>query len=316
MNATTASTNGLRTGGTDRRTLLAFALMVLAGGGNAVAIRVSNFGLPPFWGAVLRAGGAALVFWAIAALRRMALPKGRALQGAIFYGIVGIGVPYALVYWGLRRVPAGLGAPILALAPLLTLLFASIHRLEEVHRRAVAGAVIAVTGVVVGLAGSASGALHIPSVLALVAGTALIAEAGILFKLFPKSHPVVTNAVASAVALPILVALSWLGGEKWTWPTTAASWAAVAYVVLVGSVALFMLYLYVLTRWTASATSYSFLLIPVVTVVIAAVLLGEVITPAFVLGTLLALAGVWLGLQSSPRAPELACTELPSRATC
>ena len=47
-----------------------------------------------------------------------------------------------------------------------------------------------------------------------------------------------------------------------------------AYLVLIGSVVLFYLYLYVLARWTASATAYSFLLFPVVTVLIAAWLVG------------------------------------------
>jgi drug/metabolite transporter (DMT)-like permease len=316
MSADNSSSSGLKAGGTDRRTLVAFVLMVLFASGNAVPIRLSNSALPPLWGAVLRAGGAALVFWSIVALRRMALPKGRALQGAILYGIVGIGVPYALLYWGLRRVPAALGAPILALVPLMTLFFASIHRLEQLHWRAMAGAVIATVGVVIGLAGGASGALHVPSVLALVAGTAFIAEAGVIFKLFPKGHPVVTNAVAFAAAAPILLAVSWLAGEKWTLPSTAATWAAVAYLVLLGSVAMFVLYLYVLTRWTASATSYSFLLIPVGTVVIAARLLGEPLTISFVIGAALALAGVWIGIRSSPRAAELACAEMPSKAIC
>jgi len=316
MNSHTTVRDGLSAGGTDRRTVLAFLLQVLFAGGNAVAIRVSNSALPPLWGAVLRAGGAALIFWAIVALRHMVLPRGRALQGAVLYGLVGIGVPYALLYWGLQRVPAGLGAPVLALIPLMTLLFASIHHLEQLHWRAVVGAAVATVGVVIGLGGGASGTLHIPSVLALVAGTAFIAESGVIFKLFPKSHPVVTNAVASGVSAPILIVVSWLAGEKWSLPSTAATWAAVGYLVLFGSVAMFVLYLHVLARWTASAASYSFLLIPVATVLIAALLLGEAIRPAFVVGTALVLAGVWVGLQSSPRAPELVCTELPTRATC
>jgi len=316
MNKHKVVDSGLQAGATDRRTLLAFVGMVLFAGGNAVAIRVSNAALPPLWGAVLRAGGAALIFWLIVALRRMALPRGRALQGAILYGMVGIGAPYALLYWGLRRVPAGLGAPILALIPLLTLFFAWVHRLEKLHWRALVGAVLATVGVVIGLSGGAGGALHLPSVLALVVGTAFIAESGVIFKLFPKSHPLVTNAVAFGVAAPILVVVSWLAGEKWSWPSTAAGWAAVAYLVLLGSVVMFMLYLYVLSRWTASSASYSFLLIPVATAVIASLVLGEVIRPVFVVGSALALAGVWMGIKSSPRAPELVCTELPSRATC
>ena len=83
-------------------------------------------------------------------------------------------------------------------------------------------------------------------------------------------------------------------GEKWTLPTTASTWAAFAYLVLIGSGVVFYLYLLVLSRWTASATAYSFLLIPVATVVVAALLLGEAITASFLVGAVLTLAGVWV----------------------
>ena len=66
-------------------------------------------------------------------------------------------------------------------------------------------------------------------------------------------------------------------------------------VVVVGSVVVFTLFLFVISRWTASATSYSMLLMPLVAVVVAALRLGEPITPAVVAGGALVLIGVYLG---------------------
>jgi len=306
----------LATGGADRGTLVAFVLMVLFAGGNTVAVRVSNFGLPPFWGAALRSSGAALVFWILVLLRRMPLPRGRALWGSVLYGVLGVGLPYAFMYWGLVRLPAGLLAPILALVPLMTLFFARAHRLEELRGRAVAGAVVASAGVLIGLAGGLGSALHVPSVLALVLGTACVAESGIVVKLFPRNHPLVTNALAFTSGAPILLVMSRLAGERWALPASSGTWAAYGYLVLIGSVVVFYLYLYVLARWTATAASYSFLLIPIATVVIANRVLGEVVTMSFVVGAALALAGVWLGMQSTPKAAELTCPETPSKAIC
>jgi drug/metabolite transporter (DMT)-like permease len=161
------------------------------------------------------------------------------------------------------------------------------------------------------------GAVHVPSVLAVVAGTAVAAEAAVVFKLFPRSHPVATNTVAFTVGAPIILVVSRLAGEQWILPATARTWAALAYLIVIGSVVVFNLYLQVLSRWTASATSYSFLLIPVATVVIAAVVLGEVVTIPFFAGAALALVGVWVGaIRTSPKAVELACGELPSKAIC
>jgi drug/metabolite transporter (DMT)-like permease len=261
--------------------------------------------------------GAALVFWVIVAVRRLSLPRGRALIGAVLYGLVGVGAAYAFVYWGLLRIPAGFGGAILALVPLMTLFLAWAHGLETLRWQGLVGALMATAGVVVSVVGGFGGAVHVPSLLALVAGTACLAEAAVVFKLFPKSHPVVTNAVALAAGAPVLIILSLLVGEEWSLPTTLNTWAAFAYLVLIGSVVVFSLYLYVLSRWTASATSYSFMLIPVATVVIAAWLLGEAVTITFVVGAALVLTGVWVGaIRSSPKTVELTCLEMPNKAIC
>jgi drug/metabolite transporter (DMT)-like permease len=106
-----------------------------------------------------------------------------------------------------------------------------------------------------------------------------------------------------------------VAGEEWNLPTGSNTWAAFSYLVLIGSVVLFYLYLYVLARWTASATAYSFLLFPVATVVLAAWLMGEVVTTSFVMGGALVLAGVGVGAISGPsRAASSGCS--PTLASC
>jgi drug/metabolite transporter (DMT)-like permease len=238
-------------------------------------------------------------------------------MGALLYGLLGVGAAYAFLYWGLLRAPAGLAGATLALVPLLTLFFAWAHGLETFRWRGLVGGLIATAGILVGVVGGFGSTVHVPSLLALVVGTACLAEASIVFKLFPQSHPVATNALAMTIGTPPLIVLSLLAGEKWSLPTTPNTWASFAYLALIGSVGVFYLYLHVLARWTASATSYSFLLMPVATVVIAAWLAGEVITASFVIGGALVLAGVWLGaVHRSPEVADLACSEMPNKAIC
>ncbi len=298
-------------------TLIAFILMAVFAGGNTVAVRFSNSGLPPFWGATLRFSAAGLIFWIIVVVRGIALPKGRALVGALLYGVLSIGASYAGLYWGLLRAPAGLAGAMLAFVPLMTLLFASAHGLEKFRWQGLIGGGIATVGILLGVVGGFGGAMHVPSVLALVAGVASLAEASVVFKLFPKSHPMATNAIALTTGAPLLMALSILTGERWTWPTSPNTWAAYAYLVVVGSVVVFSLSLYVLSRWTASATSYAFLLMPVSSVIIAALVAGEVITTSFVIGGALVIAGVWVGaFHRKPEAAEVTCPKVPAGAVC
>lgn len=300
MRDNSISQAGSRTTRPDPGTLIAFLLLVIIGGSNAVAVRFSNLELPPFWGAATRFGAAALIFWAIAFGRRIALPKGRALAGAFLLGLLSIGASYAFIYWGLLHVQAGLTMVVLAFVPLMTLFFALVHRLEKLRWRGLAGALIAIAGILLGVGGGLGTTVPVPSLLALVAGAACIAEGAVVFKLFPKSHPVATNAVAVGTGAALLLGLSLVAGERWSLPATSNTWAAFIYLVLIGSVILFYLYLFVLGRWTASATSYSFLLFPVATVVIAGWLAGEVVTPSFLIGGAVVLAGVWLGAISGP----------------
>lgn len=301
----------------DWLTLTAFVLLAVFAGGNTVAVRLSNFALPPFWGATLRFGAAAVIFWIVVLVRGVPVPQGRALAGAVLYGLLSIGAAYAFLYWGLVRAPAGLLGALLAFVPLMTLFFAAAHGLERLSWRGPTGAVIATAGVLLGVVGGFGGTMHVPSVLALVAGVACIAESGVVFKLLPEGHPTAYNAVALTTGVPLLAALSLLMGEPWTLPAAVDTWAAYAYLVLIGSVGLFSLSLYVLSRWTASATSYAFLLMPVSSVIIAALLVGEVITFSFVVGVALVIVGVWLGAISWEALPaESPCPEEAGAAVC
>ena len=284
----------------DNTTLMAFLVLVLVGGSNAVAVRLTISELPPFWGAASRSLGAAAIFGAIVLIRRIALPKGRALLGATLYGALGIGASYAFLYWSIRDIQAGLLMVVLSLGPLLTMFFAVAHRLERFRWRGLVGALIALAGIAVGVGAELGRSVPAPSLLAAVAGAACIAEGSVVYKLFPSEKPLPTNAVAFTAGAAVQLLVSLVAGESWFLPSARRTVAAFAYLVVVGSVLLFYIYLYLLSRWTASATSYAFLLFPVATVVIAALVLNERVSWRFLLGAAIALVGVWVGALRQP----------------
>ena len=279
----------------DYSTSIAFAAVVVIGGSFGVAVRVSNFELPPFWGAGIRAAAAALVFWLILAARRIDLPRGREMAGALLYGLLTVGFGGALLYWGLLRVQAGLASVVLAIVPLVTLLFALAHGQESFQWRSLIGSLIAIGGILLAVGEGLGTSIPVASLLALLVGAACLAEGSVLFKIFPQPHPHATNAVALTIGASFLLGLSVIVGEVWQLPTTSDTWIAFIYLVLIATVGLYYLYLFVLSRWTASVTNYSFLLFPISTVVIAAWLLSESINISFILGSGLVLAGVWFG---------------------
>lgn len=279
----------------DRTTLAAFAGATLAGGVNMVLVRVSDRGLDPFWGATLRFSSATLVVFTIARVRRLPIPRGRALGYAIAYGVLTFGLSFALFYWGVVRVPAGTAGVIMATTPLLALLLAIAHGLERFRWAGLCGAMLAVAGIAVIFAGRGGTGAPLGSYLAILGSAALAAESAVLLKRAPESDPIALNAVAMAVGVPILLALSLFGGESIAEPRGASVWAAVLLMGLIGTPALFVLYVVVIRRWTVSATSYQFVIAPIIAIALGAILLDERVTPLLLLGAPLVLAGVWVG---------------------
>jgi drug/metabolite transporter (DMT)-like permease len=89
-------------------------------------------------------------------------------------------------------------------------------------------------------------------------------------------------------------------GRRGAAPERAATWLALAYLVAVGSVLVFVLALVVLRHWTASRFAYLFVLVPLVTVALSAWLDDEPVGAGLVFGGLLVLAGVYVGALRPP----------------
>jgi drug/metabolite transporter (DMT)-like permease len=285
----------------DHTTLIAFIFMVLVAGGAAVAIRITFVELPPFWSGGARFGLAALIFWVLMLVRRVALPRGKALAGAALFGFLGVGASFLFLMWGLVETPASLFQVIGALVPLLTILFAFLHRLEKLRWQGITGALLAVAGIAFAVNGYKGVAISIPHILAIVAGTACIAESLVIAKLIPRSNPIATNAVAMTVGSAMLLSVSLLTREQWVIPTKSATWAAYLYLVVFVSVIVFLLYLWLLGRWTASGTSFAFVLMPLVTIVLASLISDEAITLSLIIGAALVISGVLFGALINPK---------------
>lgn len=282
----------------DALTLGAFAVAVILGGANFLAVRYSNRELPPFWGAGLRFVLAALLFVGISLVLHLRWPRGRQLALTVLYGSLAFAISYALLYWALERVTAGAAVIVLAIVPVVTLILAAVQGLEQLRLRTVAGALLALAGIGWMTFGPQHVDIPLAALVAMLAAALAIGESIVLSKRLAGNHPAMTNAVGMMVGAVLLVVLSAASGETWSIPRRADAAWAVAYLVTLGSVGLFILVLLVVRRWTVSATSYMFVLFPVVTLALAAWLLDEPVTFEAVTGAALVVVGVWFGALS------------------
>ena len=282
-------------GDSDGAALAAFVVGTVLAGANAVGVRVSNRELDPLWGAAFRFLLSACLLGVVMAVMRLAVPRGRALVGVVLYGALFFGGAFSFAYYALVRIHAGLAQTLLALVPLATLLLAVLQRQERLHVAAVVGTLLSVAGIAVvsGLSGTES----VPplSLLAVLGAVLCFAEGTVLLRRFPAVHPVATNTVGMAVGAAILVALSLLFGESIVLPERGATWLALAYLVVLGSGPVFVLYVVVVRLWGAARAAYTFVVIPLVTVLLSAWIDDEPIGVGLVLGGMLVLAGVYIG---------------------
>jgi drug/metabolite transporter (DMT)-like permease len=286
----------------ERVALTAFLSYTVLAGGNAVGIRFSNRELAPLWGAGLRFALAAALFLAVMVVLRPAFPHGRALVGSLLYGLFNFAGSFGLIYYGLLQVHAGLGQILLALVPLTTLLLAVLWRQERLGTAAIMGTLFALAGVAVISRAPLQNDVPLLSVLAVVGGAICFAQALVLVRRFPRVHPVSMNAIGMTAGAAVLLAASLVADEPIVLPHRPETWAAMAYLIVIGSVVVFLLYLIVLRYWAASRASYGFVIIPFVTLVLSAWLDNEPVGLGLVLGGLLVLAGVYVGALRPARA--------------
>ena len=290
---------------TARYVMLAFAAEVLLAGGNGVAIRFSNRELAPVWGAGLRFVLAAMLMVVLMHALGLRRPRGRDLFGAVVFGLLQFAGAFGFFYYALVQIHAGLGQTLLALVPLATLLLAVVQRQERLRGAAVAGTLLAFAGVALVSADPHRASMPPLSLLAVLLSVLCFAQALVLIRRMPHIHPVALNAVGMMAGALALLVVSVLLGEVQTLPHRLSTWIALGYVVVAGSVVVFLLHVYVAQKWSASRAAYVMVLIPFVTLLLSAWLDAEPVTAGLLFGGLLVLAGVYFGAlrQEGPR-PE------------
>jgi drug/metabolite transporter (DMT)-like permease len=255
--------------------------------------------LPPLLSAGLRHLFAGLLvgLWLFARHRHEAARISRAqLGGAALVGVLLLAGGNGLVVLAERTVPSGLTALIIASVPLWIVIF-----------RLVAGDRIALSligGVLVGFGGvaflvvprGASGEIDAGGLFMLVGATFSWALGTFVSpRLRTPRDPLTSTAVQMLAGGALLVAVGVAVGEPArTDPAkfSMASLAAMAYLVVFGSLVAFSAYTWLLKHAPVSVVATYAYVNPVVAVLLGALVLGEVVTPSMLIGAAIILAAV------------------------
>ena len=278
---------------------LAFSTCCAIWGSTFLFIRIGNDTVPPAWAATLRLTLAALLLNLIRVLRRQPWPKGPAREAALWFGLLNFGASMSLLYWGETRVPSGLTAVVYAIAPLATAVFAWWLGMERLDPRRIAGALIGLAGVGIIFSDSLRSALPARPLLA-VLGSVLCASLGsALLRRGPPQSPIVVNAVAATVGLPITLLASFALGESHALPRNPAGIASILYLTVAGSLIAFVVFAWLVQRWPVTRVSFIAVIVPVIALALGALVRHERFSSTALAGSAVVMGGVALGLLPS-----------------
>jgi drug/metabolite transporter (DMT)-like permease len=247
----------------------------------------------------LRFSIAALAMLAIVRLRGVAMPRGPTLAGVVALGALGYGGQAFSFFTALTLAPAGIVALLLYLHPALVALLAAVLLHERLNATKLLALAVALVGTGLTVMPAVDPAAGSPRI-AVVAGIGFAIAAAVFYSFYiiagtwlgRRAPPLAMSATVIASAAVVFVVVALARGPQW--PQTHAGWAAIVAIALVSTVAAIAFYFAGLARIGPTRAATLSTVEPVVTVALAAIILGETIAPVQLAGGALILAAVVL----------------------
>jgi len=274
----------------------------LTWGGTFLVIELALQGITPFWLAASRIGFGGALTVAVWLGRGGRLFEARPTSGQwVNLGIIGLlssTVPFMLLSWGQQYVTSGFAGVSMASVALIVLPMA--HFMvpgERMTWRRFSGFGIGFAGVVILIGGQAfestGAALEMPGRIACLGAAGCYAVSAILMRRLPAVDPVGLSAVLLMIGAVCVVPVAWAVEGPPALPDTRTLWY-VAFLGLVPTAAANLLRVTVVRSAGPVFLSLVNYQVPVWSVLLGALILGEALPPSLIWAMALILAGVGL----------------------
>ncbi|MFD8556481.1 EamA family transporter [Streptosporangium canum] len=291
-----------------RRSLLvwgALAIVYVVWGSTYLAIRIAIETVPPLLSGAMRFSTAALVLGAALLLLRgwrVFRMTWKELGGAALVGLLLLNAGNGLVAVAEQHISSGLAALLVASVPLWLVIFRIVAR-DMPQVLTLAGVLIGFGGVaVLSLTGGGSAADSTGIVIILLASMSWSAGSFLSARIPMPANPFVASTVEMAAGGIGLALTSTVMGEHLDLGAVSGrSWAALAYLVVMGSLVAFTAYVWLLGTAPISLVSTYAYVNPVVAVALGALVLSEPVTTSMVAAGLVIVLGVALVVSTERR---------------
>lgn len=274
-----------------------FALLCLIWGSTWLAIKIGLNYFPPFGFAVLRFALATLVVCCVGLFRHEPISwRWNDLRGAVWFGIFN-GIDYALIFWAEQYISSGLTSIINAALPCFSLVFACLLAVEKYTLAKGVGLVIGFCGVLLVFGGDLThaGPEALVGQVAVLMSTVSYALGATMAKRYQHKLGLLEQVtVQMGVTTAVIAVPAVLFEHGAVFHFAPQGVAVLVYLALVGSVAAFLLYFWLLERMEVSQLSYVSMITPVIAVFLGVWQAHERMLWQYLVGLAVILAGVWI----------------------
>ena len=243
--------------------------------------------------------GLALLVTVVVVARQAPPPPGRVYVHLAVMAAINIVIPFTLITWAEQSVDSSIAAVLNGAVPLIVIVLAALSFHDEpITLNRLAGVVVGYVGVIVLVAPglmAAAGGSEMSGEIALIGSTISYAIGAVYARRNIKGlRPMIPAVFQVGFAFLMVSVLALATEQPFAVQWNLGALIAVLWLGLLGSGLAYLLMFRLLSRIGATATSQLAYLLPVVGIITGAVMLGESVSLAILIGTGLILAGVTL----------------------
>ncbi|TKB08626.1 DMT family transporter [Desulforhopalus sp. IMCC35007] len=284
------------------RTYFSLVLTMLLWGGTFIAGRVLAGHVTPVDSAFIRffIASAALIPVVILTEKKLSIPPLKCWLPLLLLGLTGIFAYNVCFFFGLQHITAGRAALIIASTPLAITIFAAVFLKERLTSYKMAGVFLCLSGAILVISNGHPQRLLTggfgPGEKALLGCVASWTTYSLVGRQVLKTMSPLTSVCYSSIIGTILLAIPAVqqGHIFDIVDISRTSWLSLAFLGIGGTALGFSLYYRAIQKIGAARTGIFINLVPVFSVLLSWLILGEAIKPIVIAGGLLILTGVSL----------------------
>ncbi len=226
------------------------------------------------------------------------------LPSLVAVGVFIITLNIAFFFEGIKRTTAIDASVLTLIIPIISVLIGWIYFKEKIYLVNIIGVIASFLGaaVLIGLpqffTGTISPQILLGNILIVLSSIAWVVGAVISKKLLGKYPSLTVTAIAfmvGTIAMLIPAGIEYLNNPGWASQITILGLLGLTYMTLLSSISAYFLFEWGLARSTIASADLFQYVEPFVASFLAVLVLGEIISTSFLLGTFLIIIGVFLG---------------------